>query len=353
MFDELIGELRRLERPHTISVPIAADAEGYLDKECPSTQCLFQFKVHETDWAEKVRDEESFCPFCGHTATSDKWWTQEQIEYAKTVALAQVQQRIRGAMRLGADRWNRNQKHNSFFRITMNVDNKPQSVMLPLSAAEPMRLKITCPTCTCRYAVIGSAFFCPACGHNAADLMFTQAINGIRNALGAISQVRSAIADRDTAETTARLLVENSLQNAVTAFQRYAEILYAHFPSMPTPRRNAFQSLREGSELWLSASGKSYAAYLRDDELHFLVRLFQQRHLLAHTQGVIDDDYVIRTGDATYQVGQRVVIREAAVRDCLAIIEKLIAGMAQEVPLIDSGLSPKKQQIDNGKGSSL
>ena len=88
-----------------------------------------------------------------------------------------------------------------------------------------MRLRIVCPACSCRYAVIGAAFFCPACGHNAADLMFSQSIAGIRNALDALPGVRAAIPDRDTAETTARLLVENGLQNAVTAFQRYAEAL--------------------------------------------------------------------------------------------------------------------------------
>lgn len=332
MFDELIRELRRLERPHKISVPVPADAEGYFDRECPSAECLFQFKVHETDWKTKVRDEEVFCPFCGHTAQSDKWWTQEQIEQAKTAAFAQVQRRISGAMRRDAEHWNRSQNRNSFLSITMKVNNSPQAIMLPLSAAEPMRLKIACPACACRYAVIGAAFFCPACRHNAADLMFTQSINGIRNALDAISQVRAAIMDRDTAETTVRLLIENSLQNAVTAFQRYAEALYVRFPSMPTPRRNAFQNLKEGSELWRYASGKSYAGYISDGERRYLVRLFQQRHLLAHTQGIVDLDYVTRTADTTYQVGQRLVIRESAVRECLSLIEKLSIGLAADAP---------------------
>jgi Zn finger protein HypA/HybF involved in hydrogenase expression len=55
----------------------------------------------------------------------------------------------------------------------MKIDSRPRHVLLPPAAAEPMRLKITCPECSCRYAVIGAAFFCPACGHNAAELVFT------------------------------------------------------------------------------------------------------------------------------------------------------------------------------------
>jgi hypothetical protein len=44
MFDELMRELRRLERQQ-VSVSMPTDAEGYLDRECPSDACLSQFKV--------------------------------------------------------------------------------------------------------------------------------------------------------------------------------------------------------------------------------------------------------------------------------------------------------------------
>jgi hypothetical protein len=60
VFDELQHALRRLER-QKVSVPIPSDSEGYFDRECPSGECLFQFKVHEQDWREKVRNEEVFC----------------------------------------------------------------------------------------------------------------------------------------------------------------------------------------------------------------------------------------------------------------------------------------------------
>jgi hypothetical protein len=212
--------------------------------------------------------------------------------------------------------------------MTMKVDDIPRQVLLPLAAAEPMRFKITCPACACRYAVIGVAFFCPACGHNAAEMIFSQTIAGIRNVLDALAGVPAAIPDRDTATTMARLIIENGLQNAVTAFQRYAEAIYAHCcPSLPQPRRNAFQNLSEGSDVWHAATGKQYRDYLDTSELAALTRFFQQRHLLAHTQGLVDSDYIARTGDTAYHVGQRLVVRQAAVRECLALIGKLAAGM--------------------------
>ena len=329
MFDQLIRELQRLNGTHTVSVPLHGDAEGYFDKECPAEECQFGFKIFVQDWKDKVRDEEMFCPFCRHAAPADKWYTTEQVKVLEKAAMAQIQNRISKAMKLDADRWNRQQPAKSFLRITMKVDNRPQHVFLPPMVAEPMRLKIACPECACRYAAIGVAFFCPACGHNAADLMFTQSICSIRNALDAIPGIRAAIPDRDVAETTVRLIIENGLQSAVTAFQRYAEALYAaRFPSLPALRRNAFQNLSEGNSLWHAASGRQYSDYMTTTELNTLTRYFQQRHLLAHRQGLVDADYITRSGDASYREGQRLIVRDASVRECLTLVENLARGVA-------------------------
>ena len=329
MFEETLREIRRLDGHQQVSV-IPSDAEDYLDRECPSGECLFQFKVHGDDWRDKVRDEEVFCPFCGHAATSDKWWTQEQLKHVEKAAMSHISQRLVRAMRRDADRWNRRQPRDSFISMTMKVDNRPRHVPLPPAAAEPMQLKIACVECACRYAVIGAAFFCPACGNNAAELVFGFSLNGIRDALNALATVRTALPDRDIAETMVRLITENGLQNAVTAFQRYAEALYAKLPVAPTARRNAFQNIPEGSDLWHAATGKRYSSYLSPADLTILTRAFQQRHLLAHTQGIVDQDYIARSGDSAYRPGQRVVIRESAVRECVDRIEKLASGLASD-----------------------
>lgn len=324
-------EIQRLGDVQQIPVSVPSDAEGYFDRECPSDECLFQFKVYSYDWHNIVRDEEVFCPFCGHTAASDKWCTQEQSKYLKSVVMSHIKQRLGSAMKRDADRWNRQQSRDSFFSITMKVNNRPQHVSLPPAAAKPMQLKIKCTECACRYAVIGAAFFCPACGNNDAELVFDQSLDGIRGSLRFLAKVHAAVADRDTAETMVRLITENGLQNAVTAFQRYAEALYAKLPNSSTARRNVFQNLVKGSNLWYAATGKQYRDYLDPDELTVLQRAFQKRHLLAHTQGFVDQDYIFRTGDPDYRPRQRVVIREAAVLECVELIEKLASGLAREV----------------------
>ena len=160
--------------------------------------------------------------------------------------------------------------------------------------------------------------------------MFSQSLSAIVKSLDAIEVMRDNTSDRDTAENMARLLVEMGLQHAVMAFQRFAETLYGRYTKAPRARRNAFQSLHRGGELWFAATGHRFADYMTTQELEEMGRHFQQRHLVAHTQGIVDEEYIERTGDRVYRVGQRVVVNEPSVRRCVALVKKLGGCMATE-----------------------
>ena len=328
MFRELQREARRLEGINQIPVTIQCDEDGYFDRRCHAAECMFEFKIHLEDWHDKVEGR-VFCPFCGHSDDTDNWNTQEQDDYLSEVPLAHVSRRVDRAMRRDADEWNRRQAPGDFVTITMNVDGHPKSVPLPPSASDAMRLRVDCSQCSCRFAVVGAAFFCPGCGHNDAEVLFNHSISGIRMSLNASDEVRAAIADAETAENIVRALSENGLQSAVTAFQRYAEVLFSRCETNTKPRRNAFQNLDVGNKLWYDATGRNYSDYLSAFELAQLKRAFQQRHLLAHTQGIVDQDYITNIGDRRHELGQRIVIREATVHHFLDSIEKLAAGLLE------------------------
>jgi hypothetical protein len=323
MFEDLLNTISGLDGSK-VEVPISAepDEQGYIDRECPAEECTFTFKVHGEDWRDIVRDEAVWCPFCGEERDANAWWTTEQIESGQQAALAKVGDLLNG--------FNRRQPKRSFLSMTMRVDARPKTVTLPATASAPMELKVTCETCQCRFAVIGSAYFCPACGHNSADRVFQQSLRTIVATLDNLDAIEAGLPDRDAAHNTGRLLVEDSLQRIVTAFQRYAEALFARHASPPKARRNVFQSLTEGSTLWQQAYGVAYSAHLDTRGLDTLKRYFQQRHLLAHCDGIVDADYLAKTNDPVYRAGQRIVVREAAVRDCLTLVGELAAGLARD-----------------------
>ena len=171
MFEEMRRELRRLQGA-PVAVPDPIDADGYLDRECPDEKCLFGFKVHHEDWRDKVRDEEVFCPFCGHATPRAQLGDSRAGGEPQGSGVGTNS----GAPRVSDEARRRAMESapaaHSFIRMTMSVKDGSRMVTIPPAAVEPMRLKISCPACTCRYGVIGAAFFCPGCGHNAADQMF-------------------------------------------------------------------------------------------------------------------------------------------------------------------------------------
>ncbi|WP_198666115.1 hypothetical protein [Tropicimonas sp. IMCC34043] len=312
-----------------ISVPIEADSEGYLDKECPSEPCLFLFKVHGDDWSNMVRDEEVFCPSCGHVAPAKSWHPRAQLEAARDYALGTIANSMNTAMRADAAASKRRQNRHSFLSITLDVKGGRDTVLVPVAAAEPMRLRTSCESCGCRYSYVGAAYFCPSCGENSASHTFTQTLNTIRTAAGLGETLRNTLGP-DEAEVMIRTLLEKAIQDTVMSFQRLNEQLYER-QSGKTARRNAFQKLDAGSDLWKAEIGHAYVDLIDQAKLDQLKIYFQQRHLLAHQQGIVDQDYIDRSGDKTYAVGQRLIVRERSAQKFADLVEELGDELRQRI----------------------
>lgn len=139
MFEKLIRELEELQRTIKVLVPIKADKEGYYDKECPSKECLFQFKVHEDDWKNIFRDEQVFCPMCRYESNADSWWTTQQLEEANVQVVNHIHGRIGKALEDSAMDFNSAYSKNSFISMSVKVSNtSPYHYILPIPAKQEM-----------------------------------------------------------------------------------------------------------------------------------------------------------------------------------------------------------------------
>jgi uncharacterized Zn finger protein (UPF0148 family) len=327
MFDRLIREFKELEQIKQISVPIEADEDGFLDKECPNDDCLFQFKVDEKDWESLFKDEKVFCPFCRHEAKVGDWFTTEQIELAKEQAINHIYSRIDKAIELGARDFNLKQPTNTFVKMSIKVaGTKMMNYILPVPSKEEMQSKIQCKVCNTKYAVIGSAFFCPCCGHNSVNETFDNSLKKIQDKIKNIPIIRQAVetVSKDEAENTCRSLLETSLGECIVAFQRFCELNFKNREPQKSVKFNAFQNIEIGATYWKDILGETYSDWLTVDEMLKLNQLFQKRHLLAHTEGIVDQKYSDKTNDNSYKVGQRIVIKEKDVIELISLIEKLV-----------------------------
>ena len=327
MFEDLIREVSQLERPQTISVPIPEDKEGYVDRQCPSPKCKAEFKVLGKDWDSKVPDNRAYCPVCRHEEPSESWATPAQRKYVRAVALAQLKRQLHEALETGARQFNQRQRP-GFLTFSLSVSPHTTPILLPCAVGEALRQRFTCEQCQCNYSAIGAAYFCPACGHNSVLTTFAQTIETVRNTVAALPSIRRAMeANPDAAHNAARLILEQSLGRLVGAFEHYTEQLFATVPSAPHSKvkRGSFQRLEEASRLWQEALGKGYQDMLSRQEMSDFVRSVQQRHLLTHANGIVDADYLAKSADRTYSIGQRIVIREADVLTLATLLAKLAA----------------------------
>jgi hypothetical protein len=156
--------------------------------------------------------------------------------------------------------------------------------------------------------------------------VFEDSIRKIKAKTGHLREIRKALEEiqkADEAELTCRSLVESSIQDCVTAFQRYCEEVYLAIPSADKMPFNVFQRLKQGSKLWRKYLGEGYEEWIGGSDFNKLSLLYQKRHLLAHRDGIVDMEYIEKTDDTTYKVGQRIVVTENDVDMMVELVLKL------------------------------
>src|SRR5258706_12405564 len=118
LMDDAIRHLRRLENGMKISMP--TDENGLTGRECPNPDCLGTFKIK---FGTGLKGEKlpCHCPYCGHIAPQDQFWTQEQLAYIQSIAMNEVSKALK-AFTQDWDRDLRQKTRNSF--IKMSVDFK-------------------------------------------------------------------------------------------------------------------------------------------------------------------------------------------------------------------------------------
>jgi len=109
--------------------------------------------------------------------------------------------------------------------------------------------------------------------------------------------------------------------------------------------KNVFQRLDQSSQLWKAACTHRYEDVLSGGEMADLKQLFQRRHLLAHRDGIVDQEYIDRSGDGSYAVGQRLVVKPESILRLAGLLHQLSVG-------IRSWVSGSPQILNQQTGSA-
>lgn len=308
----MTDHLRRLG--DYISIPIQRDADGFLGRECPKQECEGYFKVVPGTGLQG-EGLPCHCPYCGHTASPDHFWTKDQIEYAKSVAMREIMDAVHKDLK----KLEFEHKPRGPFGIGISMKLEPgRPVPIHRYREKRLETEVVCGKCTLRYAVYGVFAFCPDCGqHNSPDILSDNM---------KVVEKMLVLANGPDKELAKRL-IENALEDCVSSFDGYGrELCRVHASKATDPakaERLSFQNLDGARQNVLAAFNVDLATGLTADEWHRAVRSFQRRHLLSHRAGVVDEEYIRKSGDKTVVVGRKITITENEVRDLVGITTKL------------------------------
>ncbi len=309
----------------TVHVRQEPDADGRVDCEC--RRCGEQFKVEAGRW--QAHETDVFCVYQGHSAPKPEWLPASHLASARQAVIeakrAQLQQIIAGQGTAVAP-------HGAIESFTRDANGRDRLVLLPLPALELLRSGRTCPACGCGYSFVGVAYFCPLCGHQSAEIALRQLAESIRTSLPGMPGALAAFG-ADQAAQHRQYVLEYMLISIVGTFESVGNELYRLKTGESAPKLT-FQRLsgkNSGNELWLRDVGHSYEDHVGAAGVARLTVCFQMRHVLSHCRGIVDADYVAKSHDATYRVGERLRVAPADLLEFVGVVERLVAGMRSDL----------------------
>jgi hypothetical protein len=312
--------LRNLGNQFEISLP--KDDEGYLGRECPNKDCEKYFKI-KPGTGLIGEHLPCHCPYCGHEGPMDTFHTPSQIEYAKSVMMQKVQKAAVRDMEDMARNFNRK---SSGGLIDIKLSVKSSSTSLHHYAEKTLETNVGCVNCTLQYSVYGVFAFCPDCGQH----------NSLQILLKSLDVVEKMLALVSTNAELAEKLIENALEDSVSAFDSFGRELCRVRAAKSTNPAQAesirFQNLDGAKTNLTTLFGVDLSAGVTPVEWTDARRGFQKRHLFAHKMGVIDDEYVARADDPSAVVGRKVVVTADDVKAVIKAVRTMAEHLSRSLP---------------------
>jgi hypothetical protein len=312
-----------------MSITMPKDDDGRVARECPNSLCSpAYFKVTPGTGITGEQDV-VYCPYCKHVAEPSNFTTQEQIRYAKDIALREAQggidDMIKDALRLGPS----GKRKMGGGLISMEMSYKPSPphhVRRPYE--DEVRRDVVCPHCTLDQTVFfGLATWCSGCGK---DIFLTHVSAEIAVTQSMLKDV--ARREQDLGKRVAAKDLENCLEDAVSIFEASVKALVrralterghdpASIDSQMKKIGNSFQSTERSKEQLLKLFGCSPS---QPDLWERLSRCFAKRHPVTHNLGVVDKKYLERAQQAE-QEGREVRISE---NEVAALLEDIYSAIS-------------------------
>ena len=187
--------------------------------------------------------------------------------------------------------------------------------------------------CGAETDILGEYGYCPRCGRTNGRKLFTEKMNKM---LARVEDTEKTVSEPQPQGG----IWEEMTKNCVSDFEALANHLRTkllRFPMTANRRKNveelSFQrplQADESLEQWFDIGLLEWAGdettpkrKMSPSESQFVTKMLQKRHILMHKGGIVDDDYLARSGDTDVRLGERIGVRGWEVKrfvECLRMM---------------------------------
>ncbi len=288
-----------------ISIPL--DENGYLGRECP--ECKEYFKVKP---GTGLDIDYCICPYCEHQASSQDFFTKDQLNYAKSMAMRAFSDDIMKMIKKTFAPLERSTRNNF---IQIKVHTKKSHIPIKYYREKDLETEVLCDNCSCNFAIFGVFASCPDCKRLTTMSIFRKSIENTEKKISLIEEHKNS-----DPEFLPHLL-SDIVNSGVAAFDGLGKRLRNEFPNIFPPKpKNLFQNISLLNEI-LTDKLVSIESLIGDVKFKKVHYLFQVRHLWEHNFGEIDQDFISKTGTDPKLLGKPVILSLEEVKEFIEDIE--------------------------------
>lgn len=302
-----IGQMAVYPKPSVLTF-IQSDELGLWGRNCP-----FCKKYFRTNHVMSV----TYCPYCAESDESLGFISKEQRTYITAFydAFARA--------------------YNGRQNTSLDAAEITDDVVAWHYSEEKLQTHFKCPTKNCHSEsdILGKYGYCPGCGRTNSRVLF---FDRMKEMLTDWEEADGSIAERkERGETWEKLTVESLSE--FEAFAKHLRVKLLVFPMTPNRRKKltelSFQKPLEADESlvqWfdiglLKWRGNELSAgrTISETDFPFINKMIQKRHILMHNGGVVDQEYIDRSGDNQVQLAERIHIRSKEAKRFVELVREM------------------------------
>ena len=315
-----MDSFRRLDqlinRGVAVTVPVSDD--GFCGRECPQPDCQKYFGIVLGTGLEG-EDLPCHCPYCGHADEQSSFHTKDQLKYFSSVVQQRLSDAIFGDFQEMSAQFNSRQDRSGLVRVSTKT-TRSRRPKIHSYDEKKLETELVCSLCTLRYMVYGVFAFCPDCGeHNSFQILMKN--------MEVVEKMLTMSESEGLTKEIKDHLVHNALEDCVSTFDAFGrEICRVHASRATNPERASklsFQNLERAMRNVSQLFGFELDNDLHENQSRAGIQAFQKRHLLAHKLGIVDAEYMEKSGDTYAVIGRKVTISTQDVHQLISVVKLL------------------------------